>query len=67
MIKDAVEHVGGIGLYGMVSLLLFFGVFVGVLVWALRLEKGRLDAAARLPLESDSTQPGKEDCHERDA
>jgi len=67
MIRDVLQHVGGIGLYGMVSLLLFFGVFVGVLVWAFRLERGHLDAAARLPLESDPTQPGKEDCHERDA
>ncbi|MEJ5237549.1 MAG: cbb3-type cytochrome c oxidase subunit 3 [Limisphaera sp.] len=64
MIKDVIEHVGGIGLYGIVSLLLFFAVFVGVLVWAFRLDRARLDSAARLPLETDSVNSRKEDPHE---
>lgn len=64
MIKDVIEHVGGLGLYGLVSLLLFFAVFVGVLVWAFRLDRARLDTAARLPLETDPHQSGKEEPHE---
>lgn len=36
MVEHFVRNIGGIGLYGMVSLLLFFAVFVGVLVRACR-------------------------------
>lgn len=64
MIKDVVEHVGGIGLYGMLSLLLFFAVFLGVILWALRLDRDRLEAAARLPLDPNPAESRKEESHE---
>ena len=57
MLEHVVRNLGGIGLYGLVSLLLFLGVFLGVLVWAFRLRRSDLEAAARLPLEETSEDP----------
>jgi hypothetical protein len=63
MVEHFVRNIGGIGLYGMVSLLLFFAVFVGVLVRACRWGRSDLEAAARLPLEDadEGCSSGKEE------
>ena len=34
MIKNVVQDIGGVGLYGIISLVLFFTVFTGALLWA---------------------------------
>jgi hypothetical protein len=53
MIRDLVSDIGGVGLYGLIALLLFFAVFVGVLIWTVRLRRGYLRHMAELPLEDD--------------
>jgi hypothetical protein len=57
MIRDTLSSIGGIGLYGVVSVALFFATFLGVLIWAARLKKSWLSAMSRLPLEPDD-EPG---------
>lgn len=59
MIKNVLEHIGGVANYGVISLCLFFAVFSGVLIWAFRLKKADLDAAAALPLEDDPTESAR--------
>jgi len=59
MIRNVLTHIGGIENYGILSLCIFVAVFTGMLVWACCLKRARLDAAARLPLETDHDQPGK--------
>ena len=39
MIQNVLQHIGGIENYGVLSIVLFFLVFLGTLVWALRLKK----------------------------
>ena len=56
MIKNVLEHIGGIANYGIISLCLFFAVFAGVLVWAFRLKKPTSNAAARCRSSDDATQ-----------
>ena len=51
MIKNVLTHIGGIGLYGIISICLFFAVFVGVLIWAFSLKKSYLNSMRQLPLE----------------
>jgi hypothetical protein len=51
MIKDVLSSIGGVGGYGVISVLLFFTVFVGVILWACGLKKPHLEAMSRLPLE----------------
>ncbi len=55
MIRNVLTHVGGIELYGIVSVLLFFAFFLGMLVWAFRLKSTHLESMALLPLRDDPT------------
>ena len=63
MIQNVLSGVGGIGNFGVISILLFGVVFTGMLIWAFRQKKADLDAISRLPLEdthpsqSQSVQP----------
>lgn len=57
MIQNVIRSLGGIDAYGVVSICLFFVVFVGVLWWAFRLKRTHLDSMAHLPLEQDSEEP----------
>ena len=58
------ENING---YGLFSFILFFGFFIGVLVWAGRLKKKYLDHMGELPLDggersqnsTDKIKPGK--------
>ena len=34
MIKNVLNDIGGVGLYGVVSICLFFTVFTGAMLWA---------------------------------
>jgi hypothetical protein len=57
MIRDTLSSIGGIGIYGVISVALFFATFLGVLIWAARLKKPWLGAMSRLPLEEDEGHP----------
>jgi hypothetical protein len=51
MIENVLNRIGGVGVYGVISICLFFAVFAGVLVWTLCLKKPYLKAMRELPLE----------------
>ncbi len=57
MIKNVLTEIGGVGSYGVVSVCLFFAVFLGALALALRHEKGFLKRMSALPLEDDESEP----------
>lgn len=57
MIKNVLNDIGGIGIYGVISICLFFAVFTGALVWSLLLKKADLDSRSALPLEDGSVAP----------
>ena len=56
MIENVLNKMGGVGVYGVISICLFFAVFAGVLVWTLCLKKPYLEAMRELPLD-DSSAP----------
>jgi cytochrome c oxidase cbb3-type subunit IV len=56
MYKYVLQSIGGVEVYAIISLLLFFTVFVGMLVVVMRMKKSTIDEIAALPLESDSSQ-----------
>ena len=58
MIKNVLNDIGGIGLYGAISICLFFAVFTGALVWSFLLKKSDLDARSALPLNDGTVNPG---------
>jgi hypothetical protein len=54
MIENVLNRIGGVGMYGVISICLFFAVFVGVLLWTLGLTKSYLNTMRELPLDGSS-------------
>lgn len=54
MIKNVLTDIGGVELYGIVSVLLFFLVFSGALLFALLKKKDFLNYMGALPLSDGS-------------
>jgi hypothetical protein len=52
MYQNVLEKIDGIGLYGVISICIFFGFFTGMLVWAFLQKKNYLNHMAAVPLDS---------------
>jgi hypothetical protein len=57
MIKNVIEHLATVDTYGVISILLFFTFFMGMLIWAVRLKKDYLNSMSNLPLDGGETTP----------
>lgn len=53
MIKNILRDIGGIGIYGIVSLCLFFAVFTGAVLWTLLQRASFCKRMGALPLEEE--------------
>ena len=62
MIQHVLKEVGGIGMYGVVSVCLFFVIFAGTLFWAFGLKKSFLSSMSALPLEDEEAVSRKRGC-----
>jgi len=51
MIKNVLSDIGGIGIYGVISICLFFTVFCSAVLWAMLLRKQFLNSMSLLPLD----------------
>jgi hypothetical protein len=51
MIENVLHDLGGVGIFGIVSICLFFAFFSGMLLWAARLKKPYLNSMRDLPLD----------------
>jgi hypothetical protein len=56
MIENVMRDVGGIGIFGILSVCLFFGFFTGMLLWVSRLKKTYLNSMGGLPLEGEAAR-----------
>ena len=72
MIENVMHRIGGVSVFGIISICLFVAVFVGVLVWTLRLKKPYLKSMRELPLDGESAPESRvepisnpEDRHDR--
>jgi cbb3-type cytochrome oxidase subunit 3 len=59
MIKNVLTHIGGVENYGILSILVFFAVFLGVIVWTLSRKKPYLRDMSALPLEDGERPPAQ--------
>jgi cbb3-type cytochrome oxidase subunit 3 len=57
MEKEILSRIGGVGVYGVISICIFFGFFTGMLVWAFTKKKNYLDKMGSLPLDGGETNP----------
>jgi len=55
MIRNVLTHMGGIEVYGIISVILFFVLFSATLIWAFRLKRSHLESMGSLPL-TDASQ-----------
>ncbi len=55
MIQNVLQDIGGIGIYGVISICLFFLVFTGALVWAMLQRKTFLKSMSALPLQDEDS------------
>ena len=60
MIKNVLQHIGGVGLYGVLSICIFFAFFVGVLLWAARMKQPHLNSMSTLPFEDNAAETKSE-------
>jgi len=51
MIQNVLSSIGGVGIYGILSVCLFFAFFTGMLIWSARLKKSYLNSMRDLPLD----------------
>lgn len=54
MIKNVLQEIGGLGIYALTSLLLFFTVFTGALIWTFLQRPSVCEKMRALPLENDT-------------
>jgi hypothetical protein len=58
MYKEVLRSIEGIEIYPIISLLIFFYFFVGLLAWYLLADGDRLQRLARLPLDQEADSAG---------
>lgn len=56
MFKHYFEQVQNIGIFPVISLIIFFSFFVILIVWLTRLDKKHISEMRHLPLDLDTTQ-----------
>ena len=54
MVENVMSKMGGVSMYGIISICLFFAVFLGVLVWMIGLKKSYIKEMGELPLDGTS-------------
>ena len=57
MIQNVLRDMGGVALYGVISICLFFGVFSVAMVYACLLKKPFLNSMGALPLHDSQPPP----------
>jgi hypothetical protein len=59
MYQNILEKIDGIGIYGVISIGIFFGFFTGMLLWAFLQKKNYLNKMSALPLDAGETNPNE--------
>jgi cytochrome c oxidase cbb3-type subunit 4 len=55
MIENVLRSIGGIGVFGVMSISIFFAFFTGMLFWATCLNKKYVNSMQHLPLEDNES------------
>lgn len=56
MFSNYLSSIKGVSIFPIISLIIFFGLFVGMIVWVIRLDRNYLKTMGHLPLESNEQQ-----------
>lgn len=58
-IKHNLESIDGVGLYPMISLIIFFAIFIGMLIYVFVLPKKTIEELENLPLDTNEFNNNK--------
>lgn len=61
MLENVMNSMGGIEMFGIISICLFFAFFTGMLLWAASLKKSYLKSMCELPLDGETSRPDAAD------
>ena len=53
MIKNVLQDIGGVGIYGILSICIFFAVFSAAVVWTALRKRSYCEEMSALPLNKD--------------
>jgi hypothetical protein len=53
MYKELLQSIEGIEIYPLISLFIFLALFIGVVIWIAKLDRGYVKEMETLPLEDD--------------
>ncbi|PCH78521.1 MAG: CcoQ/FixQ family Cbb3-type cytochrome c oxidase assembly chaperone [Flavobacteriaceae bacterium] len=53
-IKHNLDTIDGVAIYPIISLLLFLGVFLGMLFFVFKMKKSNIDEVSQFPLDNNS-------------
>lgn len=56
MEEKVLSSLGGVGIYGIISICIFFVFFTGVIIWAVSLRKNYIHSMRDLPLEGGESE-----------
>ena len=57
MYKNVLQNIDHIAIWPVISFIIFFAFFVGLLLWVLTVDKKFIDRMKTLPMEDKITQP----------
>jgi cytochrome c oxidase cbb3-type subunit 3 len=55
-LRNYLETISGVGIFPVITLLIFFGFFTALSIWAIRARKEHLSAMNHLPLLDDGAE-----------
>lgn len=55
MFKQIFESMSDIGIFGLFSMILFFLIFIGIIIWTIRADKKYLKKMENMPLDPPKT------------
>jgi len=54
MFKQIFESMSDIGIFGLIAMIFFFLIFLGIIYWTIRVDKKYLKKMENMPLESSN-------------
>ena len=59
MIRHVLESINGVGIFPVISLIVFFTIFAGVTFWVVTMPRKKIRHLEELPLEDGSVTKGE--------
>lgn len=59
MIREVLQSIEGIEIYPIISLIIFFSIFIGIVVWVVKMDKNKADRYNKIPLDEDNNDFNK--------